>query len=341
MSSTTKCVIRIDENGPRVESNGSVVAHDLKLTLKDYLPTVTNWTTWNGILNEGDEINISTPYKFIAVRARNAGTSTGSTINGNIDLVSACLPANNSLASNCGCSDDTISSDEVILDFEMNQYTTYDLSLDTLYSDNEYVFDCTNGATATGVTGWIGCTGCTGATGYTGPAGATGATCGLETNAPVKGVYGFAFVGVMRDNKFILKTDDAENNYKCGLEYHAYVKQDNNKIVFVFDDTHGKWVIVRLDENLNDIIKNIIGYNVIELIEWSETNENYKDSNISIPTSIGYTGTNTYDGSISELDENMPVEFKMNSLFIMESKTFMGTITSRVNNLDVNVMLAI
>ena len=349
-SSTTKCVIRIDENGPRIESNGNSIASDLKLTLKDFLPSVTNWTTWNGTLQEGDEINITTPYKFIAVRARNLGTSGGSTISPptGLDFTSACLPANNSLASNCGCGSSSESSDEVLLDFEINQYTTYTLDSKNIYSNNSYIFDCSHGSTAYGVTGWTGCDcnivddcGCTGATGATGATASFGATCNIGATASAKGVYTYIFTAVLRNNQFVIKSDEAESTYKCKLDYYAYVKADDNKLVFVFDDTHGKWVIVRLDEKINDIIANNISYNVIELIEWSESNYTYKNSNITMPSEIGYTGTNSYTGSVSELDLNMPVVFKINSLLIMESKTFTGKITSRLNNLDVNVMLAV
>jgi len=357
MSSTTKCVIRIDENGPRVESNSNVIASDLKLTLKDYIPEVTNWTTWNGILNEGETISISTPYKFIALRARNAGNSVGSTLNpptGAIDLTSACLPANNSLASNCGCSDDSSSSNEVLLDFKMDQYTTYELDNKTIYSTNPYIFDCTNGATASGVTGWSGCvinstdpcgvTGATGATGAVGITGGIGGTCIIGATtvaAPAKGVYEYAFVGLLKDNNLVIKTDEAECDYKCKLDYYAYTKTDNEYILFIWDDTAGKWVIVRLDEKISDIVTNKISFNIIELIEWSESVYSYKNSNITMPGVTGATGTNSYEGSVTELDIDMPVEFKLNSLFIMESKTFTGIITSRLNNLDVNIMLAV
>jgi hypothetical protein len=357
-SSTTKCVIRIDENGPRVESNGNTVASDLKLTLKDYIPEVKNWTTWNGILNKGDEINISTPYKFIAVRARNTGTTTGSTINpptGEIDLTSACLPANNSLASNCGCSDDAAVSSEVLLDFEMNQYTTYELDTKTIYSTNPYIFDCSHGATAAGVTGWNGCvvgttepcgvTGATGATGSVGITGGIGGTCviGATTVAqPAQGVYEYLFTGLLKDNNLVIKTEDAECDYKCKLDYYAYIKKDNDYVMFIWDDTAGKWVIVRLDVKISEVVENKTPYNIIELIEWSTTNYTYKDSNITMPSiESGATAINSYEGSVTEQDVNMPVVFKMNSLFIMESKTFTGKITSRLNNLDVNVMLAV
>ncbi len=221
----------------------------------------------------------------------------------------------------------------------MNQYTTYTLSNDTIYSDNPYIFDCSHGPTASGVTGWSGCTcidtpscGGTGATGVTGGIGITGGiggTCDLGATAPAKGVYNYVFTGYLKDNNLVIKSDEAENDYKCKLDYYAYVKADNEYILFIFDDTSGKWVIVKLDQKINEIVENKTPYNIIELIEWSETNYTYKDSNITMPAEMGATGQNYYEGSISELDSNMPVTFKLNSLFIMESKTFTGKITSK------------
>ena len=358
---SSKCVIRIDENGPRIESNGNVVSSDLRLTLKDYLPNVTNWTTWNGVLNKDDEINISTPYSFIAVRARNLGTESGSTILGTgNDYLSACLPANNSLASNCGCNGDSgESSSNVLLDFDMNQQTTYTLDSKTIYSENTHIFDCSHGTVVTGAIGWTGCecsdtidcdccgaTGSTGATGSIGITGELGATCiigatALET-VLAKGVYQYAFSGVLRDNNIVIKTEEADNDYPCKLEYYAYSKVDNDYILFIFDDTHGKWLLIRLDEKINDIIVNKIPYNIIEVIEWSETNYTYETSNITMPSKEDFgSNINSYEGSVSEIDENMPVIFKINSLLIMESKTFTGKIVSKLDNLDVNVMLAI
>ena len=98
---------------------------------------------------------------------------------------------------------------------------------------------------------------------------------------------------------------------------------------------------LRLDQKISDILENKIAYNIIEIIEWSETSYTVGNSNITIPSIDGYTGTNTIEGTISELDSNMPVTFKLNSLFIMESSTFTGKIISKLNNLDVNVLLAI
>ena len=354
MSSTKKCIIKIDEDGPSIVSNGDTVASDLRLTLKDYLPSVTNWTTWNGSMKKGDEIAITTPYKFIAVRARNSNTSTGSTIkatDGSIDLTSACLPANNSLASNCGCNAGSTSTTEVLLDFEMNQFTSYALDTKTIYSDNALLFDCSHGPTASGVTGWSGCTcidvsscGGTGATSTAiGITGATG-TCSVGgATAVAKGVYNYSFTGYLKNNNLVIKSSAADNEYKCKLDYYAYTKVDNEYILFIFNDTLGKWVIVKLDKKINDIVQNKTAYNIIELIEWSETNYIYKNSNISMPSAIGYTSTNinSFTGTVSELDSNMPVTFKMNSLFIMESANFKGKITAKVNNLDVNIMLAI
>lgn len=354
MSSTKKCIIKIDEDGPSIVSNGNVVASDLRLTLRDYLPNVTNWTTWNGILNKGDEITITTPYKFIALRARNNDTSTGSTIDSSEEnLISACLPANNSLANNCGCNAGSTSASEVLLDFEMNQFTSYALDTKTIFSENSLIFDCSHGPTAAGVTGWSGCTcidtatcggtGATGATAAIGITGGIGGTCIAGATSAAKGVYEYAFVGYLKNNNLVIKSSAAENEYKCKLDYYAYTKADNEYILFIFDDTSGKWVIVKLDKKINDIVQNKTAYNIIELIQWSESNYIYGNSNISMPSAIGYTSTNvnSFTGKVSELDSNMPVTFKMNSLFIMESDNFKGKITSKVNNLDVNIMLAI
>jgi len=356
MSSTKKCIIKIDEDGPSIVSNGNVVASDLRLTLRDYLPSVTNWTTWNGILNKGDEIAITTPYKFIALRARNNDTSTGSTIKateGSIDLTSACLPANNSLANNCGCNAGSTSTSEVLLDFEMNQFTSYALDTKTIFSDNALIFDCSHGPTASGVTGWSGCTcidtvtcggtGATGATAAIGITGGIGGTCVAGATSTAKGVYEYSFVGYLENNNLVIKSSAAENEYKCKLDYYAYTKADNEYILFIFNNTLGKWVIVKLDKKINDIVQNKTAYNIIELIEWSESNYIYSNSNISMPSAIGYTSTNTnsFTGKVSELDSNMPITFKMNSLFILESDNFKGKIISKVNNLDVNIMLAI
>ena len=354
MSSTKKCIIKIDENGPSIVSNGDTVASDLRLTLKDYLPSVTNWTTWNGSMKKGDEITITTPYKFIAVRARNSNTSTGSTIkatNGSIDLTSACLPANNSLASNCGCSAGSTGATGVLLDFEMNQFTSYALDTKTIYSNNALLFDCSHGPTGAGVTGWAGCTcvdvascGGTGATSAAiGITGATGTCVVGGATAVAKGVYEYSFTGYLKNNNLIIKSSAADNEYTCKLDYYAYTKVDNEYVLFIFNDTLGKWVIVKLDTKISDIVKNKTAYKIIELIEWSETNYIYKNSNVSMPSAKGYTSTNinSFTGTISELDSNMPVTFKMNSLFIMESANFKGKITAKVNNLDVNIMLAI
>lgn len=354
---SNKCIIRIDENGPRIDSNGNVVASDMRLTLKDYLPEVTNWTTWNGILQKDDEITISTPYSFIAVRARNTGTKLASTLSTSGDsLISACLPANNSLANNCGCNSSSEGESEVLLDFEINQHTNYELDNKTIYSNSAYIFDCSHGQTASGVTGWEGCSiddtlscGVTGATGVTGSIGITGSiggTCiigATTTEQPTKGVYEYAFIGVLSDNNIVIKTTDAECDYKCKLDYYAYTKADNDYILFIFDNTSGKWVLIRLDEKISDVVENKTPYNIIELIEWSESSYTYKTSNITMPSinALGSTGINSYIGSVVELDKDMPVVFKLNSLFIMESKTFTGKIISKLNNLDVNVMLAI
>lgn len=343
-SSTTKRIIRIDENGPRVESNGNVIASDLKLTLKDFIPEITNWSTWNGTLQKGDTVDITTAYKFIAVRSRNNTQIDNSTISTTPNLISACLPANNSLSSTCGCNADSEdSSSEVLLNFEMNQYTNYSLSESVIYSDNDIVLDFSRGATAIGVTGWSGCTctdcGTTGATG-TGNNASIGVT-GLDV--PAKGVYSYKFSSVLRNGKFVIKTTSADSLYKCDLDYYTFGKNSDDTIAIVFNDTAGKWVIVRLTETLTQVLNGSDTYQIIEMVEWSETNWTYKNSNITLPleiSSLGSTGTNSYSGTVTELDNNMPVTFKMNSLFIMECDSFKGTITSQLNNLDVNIMLA-
>ena len=231
----------------------------------------------------------------------------------------------------------------------MNQYTTYNLDEETIYSTNTEVFDFTHGATAYGVTGWLGCTcttiacGVTGATGATGP-GNTYAIGGTGATASAQGVYEYVFVGVLRDGKFDIQTTAGESDYKCDKAFYTYAKVDDDTIVFVFDDTTGRWLIVRLDQTITDIVTNDVSYNIMELIEWSTTSYTYNNSNITMPAITGATatnGTNSYAGTVTELDADMPVTFKLNSLFMMESKSFTGKITSRVNNLDVNIMLAI
>lgn len=344
--------INIDNDGPKVKSGKDTVQYEMSLSLKDYLPSVTNWTTWNGVLNENDEVGITGKYKFIFLRVRNNDATVQSSIT---NYENYCNPVNGSLVKSCTGTGANAFSD-TLLNFEMNQYTAFDLDQNTLYLDSNLVFNCTNGATASGVTGWTGCTqsdtldcgvtGATGATGAVGITGAIGATCDIGSTAgataPTKGIYEFAFVGVLTDNNLVIKTGDAECDYKCKLDYYAFTNPNNDYILFIFDNTAGKWVLVKLDQKINDIVANKTVFNIIELIEWGEYTNTYmyNSTNIALPGKIESGGTVEYSGTKVVLDEGFPSTIKVNNLLILEADRFDGKIISKMDSMEVSMMLA-
>jgi hypothetical protein len=358
--SSKGCYIEISNEGPKVRTlNGAdVVQYEKMLTLLDYKPTVTNWTTWNGTLNKSDEIGITGKYKFIFLRVRNEKNNT--TSNGVVSSImnynNYCSPANNSLIKTCCSSSAGANATDTLLDFQINQYTYFNLDQNTLYLDSNLVFDCTHGATATGVTGWAGCTaattlncGVTGATGVTGSVGITGgigATCDVGSTAGatavVGGIYQFAFIGVLTDNNLVIKTGDAECDYKCQLDYYAFTNPNNDYILFIFDNTAGKWVLVKLDQKINDIVENKIAFNCIELIEWGDYTNTYmyNSTNIALPGKVEIGGTIEYSGNKVLLDSGFPSTIKVNNLLVLEADRFDGKIISQLDGMQVSMMLA-
>jgi hypothetical protein len=187
-----------------------------------------------------------------------------------------------------------------------------------------------------------GATGVTGATGMTGATGATGATCAGLSSIGASGIYNYSFSGVLRNNEFVIKDGTAECDYDCGLEYFAFVKNTSEYIVSVFDDTHGKWVMVRIDEKISEVLENNLPYNVIEVIEWGEYTNTYmfESSNIALPGKVETGGTISYEGQTIQLDKGFPSTIKFDSLFVMEADRFDGQLISQMDNMQVNLLLA-
>lgn len=340
--------INIDNGGPKVKSGKDIVQYERSLTLEDYLPNVTNWTTWNGVLSKDSEISITGKYKFIFLRVRNNDATIQSSIT---NYQNYCDPIANSLVKSCTGTGTNAFSD-TLLNFEINQYTTFNLNQNTIYVDSSLVFDCSNGTTISGVTGWTGCTenttldcGLTGTTGQIGITGGTG-TCDIGSTAgataAIKGIYNYSFVGVLQDNNLVVKTEDADCDYKCNLDYYAFTNPKNDYILFIFDNTAGKWVVVKLNEKINDIIKNKIAFSVIEVIEWGDYTNTYmyNDTNIALPGKVESVGTIEYSGTKVLLDEGFPTTIKINNLLVLEADSFDGKIISNMDNMEVSMMLA-
>lgn len=345
----TKQSIKIENTGVSINQNGNSITLDRNTSLEDYKPTITRNSSWTGILNKGDSVDLNM-FKFIFLRARKiSDNSLDKNISSNItNIENYCSPAHNSLVNACGCSSNGDNND-TLLEFEMNSYTNYTLNSKVLNFISDEVLDCSRGNAMPSIAvGWDGCELLDGGSCNTDPLenvisfqGATGGNCSSEDNITVSGIYNYIFTGVLENYGLVIKNNSADCQYACKNDYYAFVKNDNEKVLVIFENIIGKWLVIRLDEKISDIIENEKFFNITEVIELSDYNKsvNFNNSGILLPTNnqddVNYFKNS---GDINILDNTNNI--KINNLLVLESDRFDGKIVSKMDDIKLSINLS-
>lgn len=304
--------IIINEDGPKIYSNGNLLFNDISLTLKDYSPAVNKTSSTSIILNKGDEYIINGKWSFLYIRMRWLDKPVKSN-NGGFSIYDACS-STSVVAKNCSCDNTVEKKSEgktvavpTLATIQMDHYTEYLLSSGFGYLNTDITF----GATGT----------------------------------KVNDLYDNNFNAVIMDDVLYFKngigpTGATANPYPIDKEYYAYVNQDKD-VLFVFDIGNDEWVLINTDTDLSiiDGTENIL-INNIEQVTWGVTSEELGNSSNFIPANIGPTNSDTFtiSGSIDIKDENQPVTFKFSEIFVFNAFKFSAKIISDIDNQEINIL---
>ena len=305
--------ININENGPKITSNGNLVFSDVSLSLKDFTQSVDNWSSSTYLLDKNEEIVIDGKWKFLFVRLRWLDKPKTSD-DGSLTIYDACSSIS-SVGSKCGCSSGaTASSGKTapipsLATFQTTQYTEYMLSNEFSYLDTTVTL---------------------------GPTGAS---------APkVKDLYDHQFSAVLSSNFLYFAgvtgaTGATANPYPANKEYYSYVNQALN-VIFVYNLDTSKWVLVSTDTALSGVDgTSNVAINTLDTADWSAISSEIGNSSKFIPELTNGNGTLKVDKSIDLEDANMPVSFKFSEVLLLPAYKFTGKIVSDLNNQEINIML--
>lgn len=337
--------IRITETGVYINQDGNTISYDKNSSLMDYKPELNSNSSWTGILNKGDEVSLQMS-KFMFLRARGLNEPVKTDSCNFTNFTNYCSPAHNTLINSCGCCSNVGGSD-TILEFQMNSYTNFKLDSKTLFLDSEHILDCTDGNSvleSSPTEGWTGpemleCVTCeepeTPLENRITIQGTLSNTCVSTTPIQLNGIYNFVFIGVLENNGLVIKSTNADNDYNIKNDYYAYVKNDNSRILIIFNSSKGAWDLLELDTPINEIVENLTEFNIIEAYRLGS----YADTQILTNTNI-YLPQNVdilYTGEKNILDTQNIV--KVNNLLVIESDRFDGKIVCKSDNVKLSINL--
>jgi len=304
--------IKINENGPQIKVNGSTTFTDANLSLKDFAPAVTSWSSTTQVLNKGEEIVIDEKWTFMFVRLRWLDAKKNSKDDGALSIYDACSTIA-SVATNCGCdSTATLSSGKTVYvpslaTFETTQYTEYLLSTEFGYLDTTIAL---------------------------GP-----------TGAKTTDLYDHQFSAILSDDILYFydvtagATGATANPYPIDEEYYTYVNQEKD-VIFVYDYDNLEWILLSTDTDLSDVdgTENI-AINILDQASWGATSHEIGNSMVFAPELTNANGTLKIADTVDLEDENMPVSFKFSELLSFSAYKFSGKIISDLDNQEINIML--
>lgn len=313
--------IKIDGDGPKIVTNDKIIFSDISLSLKDFAPEVSNWSTINKVLDKDEFIEINDKWDFIFVRLRWLDKPSTGTNDGALSIYEACS-SNSTIKSNCGCSsEETASTGKTafvpsLATFETTQYTTYVLSDTFAYLDTTL------------------------------EAGPTGATAGTYKT---EDLYDYVFPGILSNDTIFFKDVSAmgpgatgSNPYDVIDElYYSYTNQAKD-VILIYDYDNSEWVLISTDTDLSAAVidgTENIAINILNSVSWSSESYELGNSSIFLPELENSNGEFTIENTIDLIDENMPVTFKFSEILTLWSKTFTGKITSDFDNQEVHILL--
>ena len=310
--------IKIDEDGPKIKVNGSTAFTDATLSLKDFAPAVTSWSSSTQVLNKGEEIVIDGKWTFMFVRLRWQDAARSGSNDGALSIYDACSTIA-TVASNCGCGPTGATGSgktayvPSLATLETTQYTEYLLSSEFSYLDTTITL--------------------TGPTGATGPA------------PQVTDLYDHQFSAVLSDDILYFAgvtggaTGATANPYPSNMEYYTYLNQDKD-VLMVYDYDNSDWILMSTDTDLSavDGTENV-AINTVDQASWGATSHELGNSMILIPELSNANGTLQISTSIDLEDDNMPVAFKFSELLSFSAYKFSGKIISDLDNQEINILL--
>lgn len=340
--------IRITEAGVFLNQGSVTVSYDKNTSLLDYKPEVNSTSSWTGVLNKGDEITIQMS-KFLFLRARGVDENPLGNSSCNItNFENYCSPAHNTLINSCGCCSNVGGSD-TLLNFHLKSYTNFKLDSKTLFLTDESILDCTAGTTileGLPLDGWescekLECVTCeengTPLVNTITVQGSLSAECDVTKTTEIKGIYNYIFTGVLENYGLVIKSNSAENDYNCKDDYYAYVKNDNPRILVIFNNSKGTWNLLELDTDLTEIVENLTAFEVIESISLGTFEQTNKLNN----TNIFLPPLNNFLISGEQNILNSEQVLKINNLFVLESDRFDGKIVCGSDNVKLSLSLSI
>ena len=305
--------IKIDENGPKIYSNGSTIFSDVSLSLKDFAPTVNSWNSSTQILNKGESIIINDKWDFVYIRLRWLDKPNNGTDDGALSIYEACSSISlTSNASACGCSttnEPTLSSKTAFVSslatLEVTQYTEYLLSENFAYLTS----------------------------------GATSILAGMQD------LYDHSFNAVISNDILYFygatagPTGATANPYPINQEYYSYTNQDKS-ILLVYDIHNTNWRLISTSTNLNNVTgTENIQITILNSAIWSTISHQLGNSLSFLPQLSNSNGSFKITESIDLEDLNMPVNFKFSELFTYTAHKFKFKITSDLNNQAINILI--
>lgn len=310
--------IKIDENGPKIVSNGKNIFTDVSLSYKDFMPAVESWTSITKVLDKNETIEITDKYDYIFVRLRWLDKPTSSE-DGALSIYDGCS-SNASVAANCGCSKDEETSDgktafvPSLATFETTQYTEYLLSSEFGFLDTDL------------------------------EAGPTGATAGTYKT---EDLYDHIFSAVLSGDTLFFPGATAYGPGATGANpydsidelYYSYANQAED-VLFVYDYDNSEWILISTNDDLSAIdgTENV-AIDILNAVSWSADSYELGNSSVFVPDLETVDGTFKITDTIDLVDENMPVTIKFSEILSLGAKKFTGTITSDLNNQEINILL--
>ena len=122
--------------------------------------------------------------------------------------------------------------------------------------------------------------------------------------------------------------------------FYSYVNEDNN-VLLAYDINSNYWKLIYTDTDLSSIDGTQNSHiNIIDQVSWSSISDEIGNSATYIPEAKNSNGAFYTDGVVDLIDDGMPIKYKVNGLFVMDSSNFIGKFTSKVDGQQVNILLS-